>query len=198
MQSCACRSGSESGEKAPTSLDQQTGELSRKLASLISVISDQYVREVPTAAIYESAITALYEAARQPLPSELLLDLKKTENPTYQQRIVALARAKLGSMPELEGNRDLTATIKGLPNALDPYCGLVVAHEFQNRGDTMLNFGFDLEGEGSDSNLLRARLPNPREDNPFVPGLPFRVVSVEHRAGRLRRRYASRRFHHSN
>ena len=81
------------GERALPAEDQQAAELyARQLANLVGIISDQYVREVPTATIYESAVIALYEAARQPLPSGLLLDLKKAENPADQLQIVALVR----------------------------------------------------------------------------------------------------------
>ena len=81
-------------------------------------------------------------------------------------------------MSRTGGEPDLTVSIKGLPNALDPYCGLVVAHEFQNRGDSVLNFGFDLDGEGGDVSLLRTRLPIGRPETYSLPALPFRVVSV--------------------
>ncbi len=167
------------GERTPSPQELQVGEnYAQQLYSLTSMISAQYVREVPTATIYESAINALYEAARQTTPPGLIIDLKNAHSGNDQLRIVALARAKLGTISELEGNRDLTASIKGLSSALDPYCGLVLTHEFQNRGDSVLSFGFDLDGEQGDVNVLRTRLPSPREDSRIVPFFPFRVISV--------------------
>ena len=110
-------------------LDAVSRDYAAAIFNVIANLEQKYVRPVRTADLVEAALAGLYEAVRQPIPPTMHADLQRMddiERMTYIRR----AREELGDHDALRGPRALIASLRALPRALDPYCGLLGPREF--------------------------------------------------------------------
>src|SRR5438067_10394127 len=134
-----------------TALHNEAFQYASAMVQVTALIEQQYVRPVSQAELLEAALTGLYEAARQPLPAGLRQDLQRLVpppeavaasasglpvapsppgNPGELLNLVVRLRERLGTVDALRGRRDLLVSLRALPRALDPYCGLAAPKEF--------------------------------------------------------------------
>jgi C-terminal peptidase prc len=158
------------------------GFYSSQMLSITQEISDKYVRPVSRVDLLEAALKGLYEGARQPLPPGLRRDLELATTEAELHQVVTRARRQAGNAEHL-AEYGLLASIRAVPRALDPYCGLVALSEFQRGGAGRYGFGFELAGDDDPVALAAGLGP------PVIPGVRVNTplpATVPQRAGPLR------------
>jgi carboxyl-terminal processing protease len=159
----------------------EASQFASQLWQLSETISAQYVREVARADLLVAALEGIHEAARQPFPSGLALDIRNARNHAESVAIIANARMRIGREPALEGLKGLFVAAQAMPRVLDPYCGLVPASDFTTPADFTAGFGFELDGEIAAANGVRRNQPASGFSAPSVqqpPSIPFRITRV--------------------
>ena len=161
--------------------EAEATQFASQLLQLTETISSQYVREVSQAELVLAALKGLHETARRPFPDGLAVDIRNAKTPRDLIPIVADARRRIGTEPSLEGMKGQFAAAQAIPRALDPYCGLVPASDFNTQVDFTVGFGFELDGEiGAPTGVRRippaSGFPGPSTQRP--PSTPFRIVRV--------------------
>ncbi|HEX4591512.1 MAG TPA: hypothetical protein VH120_16365, partial [Gemmataceae bacterium] len=119
----------------------------RNLAMYVDKIEEAYVRPVRHEDLYFAALEGLYEAADQPVPASLKADVRQGIKSDLVGMLVRV-RESLGQQEALRGQGALLASLKALPRALDPYCGVTPRFEFQRLDltDGTINCGLEFVG----------------------------------------------------
>jgi C-terminal peptidase prc len=115
-------------------LDAVSRDYAAAIFNVIANVEQKYVRPVRTADLVEAALAGLYEAVRQPIPPTLHADLQRMDD---IERMICIRRVReeLGDHDALRGSRALIASLRALPRALDPYCGVLGPKEFSTFED---------------------------------------------------------------
>jgi carboxyl-terminal processing protease len=117
----------------------------QSLLSVVNQVSASYVREVDQVDLLEAALTGLYQAARQPVPSNLRAELKRLDD---AERVNFLIRARhhLGSCAMLQNHRDLLESCRTMLRTLDPHSGVITLEDRKNQpwGDQPVGIGLEL------------------------------------------------------
>ncbi|HEY8506089.1 MAG TPA: hypothetical protein VIL46_15995, partial [Gemmataceae bacterium] len=139
----ALRAADGADDSVPPAVREASLSYARHLQTFLAMVRSEYVREVSQARLLEAALSGLYEQARRPLPPTLGEELRKAEKEDRLFAAVYAARAALGNPETLAEDRDLMASLRALPAALDPHCGLVSAEElYAEQGGTDAGLGF--------------------------------------------------------
>lgn len=169
-------------ERTPaTKTQQEARQFASDVWQMAEAIAAQYVREVPRNDLVIAALEGIYEAARQPFPPALMLDIRSAKNANDAISVIADARMRIGRAPALEGTKGLFVAAQAMPRVLDPYCGLVPASDFSTPLDYSVGFGFELEGEIGVANGVRRNQPASGFTIPSVqqpPPIPLRITRV--------------------
>lgn len=164
-------------------LRSETQRFARQVIHVIDQIGEQYYRPVTPQALFEAALTGLYQAARKPVPRDLTTQVRHALNlaremgshpaANLQDRsddprelLLARAREEIGAVPSLEGQDTVLIACKAIATRLDPYSGLVTAEE-QRRA-----IGLDHESQGTGLELKESTNPGPFEVEAVHPGSP--------------------------
>jgi len=166
------------GGKTPPNVRAQADQYARHVLNLIAYVESRYVRPVERASLVEAAIVGLYEAVREPLPAGLKNDLARARSAKEFEHILSSSRAQLGDREELRDFRALLISMKSLPRALDPYCGVPTNNELRRSMNSETNVGLGIEFD-----LPAETVPNPFdvEGMPVsrsVPNGPFRIANI--------------------
>jgi carboxyl-terminal processing protease len=111
----------------------------------IDYVAKNYVREVSARDLTLTAVTGMYEAARQPLPRELADAVKKAETEGDIRQLLAVARQRLGEREGLKGTDAALVSVRALLATLDPYSAVVSAEETVRSPTELLETGVGLE-----------------------------------------------------
>jgi carboxyl-terminal processing protease len=177
--------------KSPASPDHalhaEANNYARILIALVDRIEEAYVRPVNKADLYEAALVGLFEAAREPVPAGLRIDVRQALQNDLESLLVRV-RENLGEPDALRGQKALLVSLQALPRALDPYCGLTPRHEFQRLGltDGTYNSGLEFVGVPLPP-ITQQVIPNgirqidiiPVDAQPPVAAGPLRVLTVQ-------------------
>jgi C-terminal peptidase prc len=94
------------------------------VSNAINAIADNYVREVPRTDLTLTALTSLYEAARESVPRTLAADVKQAAAEADRKELLARARQRLGTREGLKGTDAALVSILAMLRTLDPYCAI--------------------------------------------------------------------------
>ena len=106
----------------------------RKVEAAISVVTDNYIREVTGGELAAAAIRGMYRRVNEALPSELEEALKNPKTLTDEKRVELLkdARLRLGQREDLAGDKDADLSIMMMLSSLaDPHTVYWDRDEFQ-------------------------------------------------------------------
>lgn len=163
-------------------------EYSFQLFQVVAQVEQNYVRPVARAELVAVALAGLYEAARQPAPSNLKADIQRAAGDLELQALITRCREGLGDLDSLRGPRALLASVAALPRALDPFCSVTGPKEFQ-----LLDLDTGVPGTGLDFPLAsappslvgmapddpRLRAESLRASRFSLPAGPVRVIGVQ-------------------
>ncbi len=137
------------GTEISPAVREEARQYAEFMVRFLGEVRRQYVREIEAVDLIDAAVHGLYEAARQPLPSNLRDEIRRaTDLEPYLLRL----RAELGNNDAVRGTRAVMASITALNRVLDPYCGFAGPREFRTLFDDT-NFGTGIE-------FANAPLPN--------------------------------------
>ncbi len=119
---------------------------SQQMLSLATQVSVGYVRPVTRPELLCTAVQALYEAARLPVPSSLQADLAKQDNDGTLVDFLNKARLAAGVCEELEGHGAVLASCRAMLHSLDPHSDVVMESDrrVQPWGDQPVGLGLEL------------------------------------------------------
>ncbi len=109
-------------------------------------VEEQYVRLVSRADLLHAALTGLYDAAREPAPGGLRVDLKRAADGGSQLNLLRRARESLGDAEPLRGPEAALASCRAMVRLLDPHSAVLSGEELRRsrRGDENFGAGLDL------------------------------------------------------
>jgi C-terminal peptidase prc len=145
------------GDNTPRSssdfVHAQAVNYSSQMMSFLSHIDQKYVRQVSKAKLVEAALEGLYQVARIPMPAGLSGDLAQATEPKDFAYILMTARERLGDLEALRDQKAIYASLRTLPNALDPFSGLEAPddHRLGDR-DQLTGVGIKFEKDPVDLN----------------------------------------------
>jgi C-terminal peptidase prc len=119
----------------------------RHLAVYVERIEEAYVRPLKGEDMYVAALEGLYEGVRMPVPAGLRAEVREGLK-TDLVGTLARIREGLGQNDALRHPNALYISLRALPRAMDPYCGLTARFEFQRLdvNDGTLNTGLEFVG----------------------------------------------------
>jgi len=120
----------------------------QSMLNLTRQIADQYVKPVKQSDLMEAGLMGLFEEAREPFPAWIGPELRRSKEDFGELiRIATQAKLKIQSADFQSHDRALTASFRGMPRVLDPFCGLVKYTEFRSDpNEYESGFGFELSG----------------------------------------------------
>jgi carboxyl-terminal processing protease len=175
-------------------LRAQAASYATDMMEVLRWVEQNYVRPVPRAALAQAALAGLYETAREPMPASLLADLAQAKEAGQFSHLFATARERLGDVEALRDRAALHASLRSLPRALDPYCGIRDPNdlrsgdtdkmegaglEFESLPDALqpkvhINDAFDRPRAGAESTMARG----PARISAVIPGSPAQRAGV--------------------
>jgi C-terminal peptidase prc len=139
--------GAKSAVPSETGLRAESLNYARHLAVYVERIEEAYVRPVKPEDMYFAALEGLYEAVRVPVPAGLRSDVREG---LKNDLVGTLARIRegLGQHDVLRHPNALFISLRSLPRAMDPYCGLTSRFEFQrlDQNEGTVNSGLEFVG----------------------------------------------------
>jgi carboxyl-terminal processing protease len=166
-----------------SSLRTAATEYADQVLSLVKWVEQNYVRSVSRADLAEAALEGLYEAAREPMPASLRSELALANNDRQFLHLVAAARERLGDVEALRGPGAVLASLRSLPRALDPFCGLPGLSDRRDRPEVMHGIGLEFESLPDALRSKPRRYPDTNDDvyqsseSPLPRG-PARIAGV--------------------
>lgn len=172
---------------AGPTLHVEAMQFAQSLNQLFALIEVEYIRPVARADLAEAAVRGLYDAAREPMPSDIPQEIHRADE---YQLIALLTRVREGlGQPEcLRGKKAMLVAMQALPRVLDPYSGVIPSRDQEIKN---LDTG-DLRGVGLEFPIAPP-LPNVRgvvlDSQPMVfdeptaarpngPAGPIRIANV--------------------
>jgi carboxyl-terminal processing protease len=153
-------------------LDRRAAQhYAQQITQLIEVVGEKYVRPVSRADLAYGALKGLYEAAQQPLPPRLQIELHNVADSAFDfHQLLARHRAGLGNPDALQGIGAVRASLKGMMQALDPYCAVLSREELPSA---------DIVGQENESFGLTASKTTPsRLIETVAPGGPAQQAGL--------------------
>ena len=122
-------------------------QYARYLAGYVERIEEAYVRPVKSEDLYVAALEGLYEAVGDPVPAGLRADVREGIKNDVVGTLIRV-RETLGQQEAIRASNALTVSLRALPRALDPYCGMTPRYEFQRLdvAEGTLNSGLEFVG----------------------------------------------------
>ncbi len=171
-------------------LRTQARRYAHELTIFLRWVEANYVRPVPRTDLALAALQGLYEAAQEPLPTALRAEVAQAAEPEAIKHLLAVARERLGDHEALRDSRALWASIRSVPRALDPYCGVPQPGDRRNMSlSQMYGAGFEFESlpepvvtllEAS-RDSAPARIPlsrGPARISSVIPGSPAQRAGI--------------------
>lgn len=157
-------------EAAPELTPAEAAVYATQLQHLAGDISDRYVRPIERRELVLAGLMALYEAARVPVPDSLEKDLPGDEDKEFLPFIIK-TRAELGNPKELNGNKALLLSLRGMANRLDSFSDVLIGGELNRKLSHESQDGYGLEVEGVPG-------PGPVRIKEVLPGSPAQKAGL--------------------
>ncbi len=154
-------------------------EFCRELRGYVEEIAKNYYIPTSRQRLLRVALTGLYEAARQPVPSDLAEVVAAAYREGRADELTFETYIALAKHDAVRGrDKALHVALAALPSVLDPYCGMVGQQAFRQ-----LDFPTDTRSAGlifAGMTLTtdRARFESSDGGRSPVPGGPLRVAQV--------------------
>jgi carboxyl-terminal processing protease len=164
--------------REPAEPGAEANTYAQNLVQVCLGVSHHYVRPVEPAELVAAGVSALFEAARRPLPGGLRPALNHAADPDQMVPLVARWREELSQVEALREPRGLLVSLHGLTRVLDPYSGPISADAFLARvEESPRGVGLELYGPAGGPGGLPRRVPGREVPAPPTPG-PWRVSNV--------------------
>jgi carboxyl-terminal processing protease len=179
-------------------LQEEALSYAQRVFSVVTQVSSGYIRPVPQVQLLESAIRGLFEEARQPLPTGLLIELRKQSNDTDLVNFLVKVRMQVGNGEALRDRGALLASCRAMLKELDPFSGVVLEKDRKNqpRGDQPAGIGLELaDNVGVGPQRILRVLPGtpaqragirPGDEITHLDGKPVKGMTPGQAAGLLR------------
>jgi len=116
-----------------------------QLQEVIVRVMQRYIRPVEPTVLAEAALNGLYEAAQVPIPTTLHADVRTViDKEGHYLSLFTRIREDLGNPPSLRGDKAIRASLKGLTNALDPFCAVLNQEEGSSTDRSEMKSGFGM------------------------------------------------------
>lgn len=116
------------GHSTPTDTGDQIRVQASRYATEMMIflrwVEANYVRPVSRPELALAALQGLYEAVQEPMPPSLKAEVEQATDYATLKYLLTVARERLGDRESLRDSRALWASLRAVPRALDPYCGV--------------------------------------------------------------------------
>jgi carboxyl-terminal processing protease len=137
----------ESKQTEPAVSRAEAQRFARQLTQIIDYVGEKYIRRVPRAEVATPALKGLYEAAETPVPSNLANQVRGACDSQDLPGFIERTRVRLRNPEGLRGHKAIRASLQGMLEALDPYCGILTDAEAGRSLHNTLDQGIGLELE---------------------------------------------------
>jgi carboxyl-terminal processing protease len=118
---------------APPLEPMEAQRYAQQLSRIIEYVHDKYVRPISRADLAAAALRGMYGAAQLPVPPALRTEVVKAARDAYElHRLLVRTRESLGNPEPLRGSQAILASLRGMTEALDPFCVLLTGAELDH------------------------------------------------------------------